>query len=266
MYPTTYHKPDSLKDAEKALKRNDEAKILAGGQTLLPTMKNHLAAPTDLIDIRGIAELHGICEDKGTLVIGATTTHGEIAGSDKVAALCPALASLASVLGDPAVRHVGTIGGSLANNDPAADYPAAVLALGATIETTKRKKIDAEEFFDGMFATSLKEDEIITAVRFPSVEAAGYAKFRNPASRYALVGVFVARTSDGVRVAVTGAGEDGVFRHAGLEAALSANFTAEAARSVEISPDGLLSDLHADAAYRANLIGVMAARAVSAAS
>ncbi|MFD0980539.1 FAD binding domain-containing protein [Tropicimonas aquimaris] len=261
MYPTTYHKPETLESAVAMLQGSEEGKIIAGGHTLLPTMKNHLAAPTDVVDIRGIAALHGISDDSGTLVIGATTTHAEVAGSAVVAAACPALACLAAGIGDPAVRHAGTIGGSLANNDPAADYPAAVLALGATIVTNQRE-IAADEFFDGMFATTLEESEIITAVRFPACEAAGYSKFPNPASRYAMVGVFVAKTNGGVRVAVTGAGEDGVFRHDGLEAALSASFAPEAVDGVSVSPDGLLTDLHGDAAYRANLVKVMAKRAV----
>ncbi|MDV7142116.1 FAD binding domain-containing protein [Tropicimonas sp. TH_r6] len=263
MYPTKYHKPDSLEAALALLSSSEEAKVLAGGHTLLPTMKNHLAAPSDVVDIRGIANLHGICEDGDSIVIGATTTHAEVAGSELVLAACPALACLAAGIGDPAVRHAGTIGGSLANNDPAADYPAAALGLGATIVTTQRE-LAAADFFDGMFATVLEEDEIVTAIRFPKAEAAAYAKFPNPASRYAMVGVFVAKRSDGVRVAITGAGEDGVFRHDGLEAALSANFAPEAVTGVAISPDGLLSDLHGDGEYRANLISVMAKRAVQA--
>ncbi len=263
MYQTKYHKPDSLEAAIALLSSSDEAKVLAGGHTLLPTMKNHLAAPSDVVDIRGIANLHGICEDGGSIVIGATTTHAEVADSALVLSACPALACLAAGIGDPAVRHAGTIGGSLANNDPAADYPAAALGLGATIVTSQRE-LPAEDFFDGMFTTALEDDEIITAIRFPKAEAAGYAKFPNPASRYAMVGVFVAKTSGGVRVAVTGAGEDGVFRHDGLEAALAGEFSPEAAGSVGISPDGLLSDLHGDAEYRANLISVMAKRAVKA--
>ncbi|PRY23870.1 carbon-monoxide dehydrogenase medium subunit [Aliiruegeria haliotis] len=263
MYPTTYHKPETLEAASATLGDAEEAKILAGGHTLLPTMKNHLAAPTDLVDIRGIAALNGISEDGGTLTIGATTTHAEVSNSPVVASACPALACLAGGIGDPAVRHVGTIGGSVANNDPAADYPAAVLGLGATV-VTNRRDIAAEDFFDGMFATVLEEGEIITSVRFPKCDLAGYSKFPNPASRYAMVGVFVAKSGGSVRVAVTGAGEDGVFRHEGLEAALSANFSPDAVDGVAISSDGLLSDLHGDADYRANLIRVMAKRAVSA--
>ncbi|MFV0333695.1 MAG: FAD binding domain-containing protein [Tropicimonas sp.] len=262
MYPTTYHKPQTLEAALALLAGAEEATILAGGHTLLPTMKNHLAAPSDLVDIRGIAALSGIRRDGDTLTIGATTTHHEVANSPDVLAACPALASLAAGIGDPAVRHAGTIGGSLANNDPAADYPTAVLGLGATVITNQRE-IAAEDFFDGLFATALEEHEIITAIRFPASGAAGYAKFPNPASRYAMVGVFVARTGDAVRVAVTGAGEDGVFRHAGLETALSDSFAADAVDGVEVRPEGLLFDLHGDSAYRANLIKVMTKRALA---
>ena len=263
MYPTTYHKPATIEDAVAALNASEEGKLIAGGHTLLPTMKSHLAAPTDLVDIRGIPALQGIREENGTLIIGATTTHAEVASSAIVAKTCPALACLAAGIGDPAVRNVGTIGGSLANNDPAADYPAAVLALDATIVTNQRE-LAADDFFDGLFSTSLNDDEIITAIRFPASEAAGYAKFPNPASRYAMVGVCVARTGGTVRVAVTGAGEDGVFRHAALEAALLGNFSADAVDGVSVSSEGLLSDLHGDNLYRANLVKVMAKRAVAA--
>ncbi|MFV0358813.1 FAD binding domain-containing protein [Tropicimonas sp.] len=264
MYATTYHKPETLEAAAALLDACDEAVILAGGHTLLPTMKNHLAAPSDLVDIRAIPGLVGIADEGGTLIVGAATTHAEVAASPLVAAACPALARLATGIGDPAVRHVGTIGGSVANDDPAADYPAAVLALGATI-VTNRREIAADDFFVGLFATALGEGEIITAFRFPPCEAAGYSKFRNPASRYAMAGVFVARSGGAVRVAVTGAGEDGVFRHEGLEAALAARFAPEAVDGVAIPSEGLLSDLHAAADYRAHLIGVMAKRAVASA-
>lgn len=261
MYAAKYHKPASVADAVAALGSADDAKVLAGGQTLLPTMKQHLAAPSDLVDIRGLDGMVGVTDNGDSLTIGAATTHAEVAAT---ATAIPALASLAAGIGDPAVRHMGTIGGSLANNDPAADYPAAALGLGATIVTNARE-IAADDFFEGMFTTALEDDEIITAVRFPKPKRAGYAKFRNPASRYALVGAFVADTGSGVRVAITGAGADGVFRHDGLESALGGNFSADAVSGVAVSSDGLLSDMHADAAYRANLISVMTKRAVEAA-
>jgi aerobic carbon-monoxide dehydrogenase medium subunit len=265
MYDVHYHRPSSLEDALNLLAGADEPKVLAGGQTLLPTMKQHLAAPSDLVDIRRIPGMSGVRVEDGTLVIGAATTHAEVAGNADVLRHIPSLACLAAGIGDPAVRHLGTIGGSIANNDPAADYPAAVLALDATV-VTNRREIAAESYFAGMFATALDEDEIITAVKFTPPRRGAYAKFRNPASRYAMTGVFVAETASGIRVAVTGAGENGVFRHAGMEAALSANFTPEALDAVSISADDLLSDIHGDAAYRANLVKVMAKRAVAAAA
>jgi carbon-monoxide dehydrogenase medium subunit len=261
MYPTKYHKPASVSDAV-ALLGAEGSKVLSGGQTLLPTMKQHLAAPSDLVDVRGIAELNGIRAGDGSVTIGAATRHADVATNADVKAHIPALAALAGGIGDPAVRAMGTIGGSLANNDPAADYPAAVLGLGATIVTSKRE-IAADDYFEGMFATALEEDEIITAVRFPVAKRAGYAKFRNPASLYAMAGVFVAETGSGVRVAVTGAGSDGVFRHDGMEAALSSNFSAGALDGVSVSEDGMLSDIHGTSAYRANLVKVMAKRAVA---
>ncbi len=264
MYATTYHRPASVADAAKLLSGHAEAKVLAGGQTLLPTMKQHLAAPSDLIDIRRIPGLQGVSVANGALVIGAATAHADVARNAEVLRHAPALACLAAGIGDPAVRHMGTIGGSVANNDPAADYPSAVLALNATV-VTNRREIAADDYFKGMFTTALGADEIITAIRVTPPKRAAYAKFANPASRYALVGVFVAETASGVRVAVTGAGEGGVFRHKGLEAALSASFTPEAVDKVKISADGLLSDIHAGADYRAHLIGVMARRAVAAA-
>jgi carbon-monoxide dehydrogenase medium subunit len=226
-------------------------------------MKQHLAAPSDLVDLRG-AGLSGITVSGSTVTIGATTTHAEVAGNAALQAACPGLAKLAGGIGDPAVRHMGTIGGSIANNDPAADYPAGLLGLGATIVTNTRE-IAADDFFTGMFSTALEDGEIITAVRFEAPAACAYAKFPNPASRYAMTGVFVARTANGVRVAVTGAGSDGVFRHAGMEAALAADFSPAALDAVAVSEDGLLSDIHGSAAYRANLVRVMAKRAVAAA-
>lgn len=265
MYDVHYHRPASLEDALNLIAGADEPKILAGGQTLLPTMKQHLAAPTDLVDIRRIPGMSGVKVEGGVLVIGAATTHAEVAGNAHVLKHVPSLACLAAGIGDPAVRHMGTIGGSIANNDPAADYPSAVLALGATVVTNSRE-IAADDYFEGMFATALEDGEIVTAVKITPPRRGGYAKFRNPASRYAMTGVYVVDTGAGVRVAVTGAGENGVFRHAGLEAALSADFSAAAVDAVEVSSEGLLSDIHADAAYRAHLIKVMAKRAVDAAA
>ncbi len=263
MYPTKYHKAASIDDAVAALSGGDDAAVLAGGQTLLATMKQHLAAPSDLVDIRSIDGMSGVSRDGDGVVIGAATTHAEVAASADVQGLCPALAALAGGIGDPAVRHMGTIGGSIANNDPAADYPAGLLALGATIRTNKRE-ISADDFFQGLFTTALDEGEIITSVSVPSVARSGYAKFRQPASLFAMVGVFVAQGEGGVRVAVTGAGEDGVYRDAGLEAALSADWSGASIDGASVSSAGLLSDIHADADYRANLVKVMAKRAVEA--
>jgi carbon-monoxide dehydrogenase medium subunit len=265
MYDVHYHRPASLEDALNLLAGADEPKILSGGQTLLPTMKQHLAAPSDLVDVRKIPGMRGVRVDGGHLVIGAATTHAEVAGNADVLKHIPSLACLAAGIGDPAVRHLGTIGGSIANNDPAADYPSAVLALNGIVVTNKRQ-IAAEDFFQGMFATALEDGEIITAVKFAPPKRGGYSKFRNPASRYAMVGVYVADTASGVRVAVTGAGENGVFRHGGLEAALKANFAPEAVDGVSVSADGLLSDIHGDSAYRAHLVKVMAKRAVASAA
>ena len=262
MHAFEYAAPASVADAVAAL--NDDAKLLAGGQTLLPTMKQRLAAPATLIDLRKVAGLSGIKREGDSIVIGAMTRHAEVATSETAAAI-KGLVHLAGLIGDPAVRHRGTIGGSLANNDPAADYPAAVLALGATVVTNKRE-IAADDFFAGLFETALEENEIITAVKFPIPEKSGYEKFRNPASRYAMVGVFVAKTASGVRVAVTGAGSDGVFRQAEMEQALAANFSPDAIKGIKVSPDGILSDLHGDAEYRAHLVGVMARRAVASAA
>ncbi|OWU84291.1 carbon monoxide dehydrogenase [Oceanicola sp. 22II-s10i] len=259
MYPTKYHKPADIDAAVAALGSGEDPKVLAGGQTLIATMKQHLASPSDLIDIRGLG-LSGISASGGGVTIGATTVHAEVAASKDVH---PALAKLAGGIGDPMVRNAGTIGGSIANNDPAADYPSAVLGMGATV-VTNRREIAADDYFQGLFMTALEEGEIVTAVKFPAVEKAGYAKFKQPASRFCLVGVFVAKTANGARVAVTGAGEDGVFRHAGLEAALSSNWSPDAVAGVDVSADGLLSDIHGDAEYRANLIRVMAKRAVAA--
>jgi carbon-monoxide dehydrogenase medium subunit len=262
MYDFTYHRPSSLAEAAK-LAGTGEAKIVAGGMTLVPTMKQRLAQPSDLVDLAGIAELKGIKVDGSTLTIGAMTTHDDVAHSADVKKTIPALAALAEGIGDPQVRNRGTIGGSISNNDPAADYPAALLGLDATVITNKRK-IKADEFFKGLFETALQDGEIVTAVSFPKPEKAGYAKFPNPASRYAMVGVMAAKTVGGVRVAVTGAGP-GVFRQKDMEKALASNFSADAIKGVKTDSKNLNSDLHGSAEYRAHLVGVMAGRAVAAA-
>ena len=259
MYNFEYQKPRSLNDAAKAIGGAEDGKLLAGGMTLVPTLKQRLAKPSDLIDLAGIPELRGIKKEGNAIVVGAMTKHVEVATSDVVKGAIPALAQLAEMIGDPQVRNRGTLGGSIANNDPAADYPAAVVALNATVITNKRK-IAADEFFKGMFETALEPDEIITKVSFPLASKAGYAKFRNPASRYAIVGVFVAKTGSNVRVAVTGAGPV-VFRQKDMEAALGKSFAPDAVASVKQSANGLNSDIHASAEYRAHLVTVMAKRA-----
>ncbi len=263
MYDFNHHRPASVDEAVNALAAASDGKLLAGGHTLLPTMKQRLASPSDVIDLGGIAALKGIKEEGGNIVIGAMTTHATVAADAKVKAKIPALAHLAEGIGDAQVRNRGTIGGSIANNDPAADYPAGLVGLGATVHTTKRQ-IPADDFFLGMFETALAEDEIITAVAFTVPEKAGYAKFANPASRYAIVGVMASKGPAGVRVAVTGAGPC-VFRLTDAEAALGGNFSADAVANISLSPDGLNSDMHASAEYRANLVGVMLKRAVAAA-
>ncbi|MGY8677897.1 xanthine dehydrogenase family protein subunit M [Bradyrhizobium sp. UFLA05-153] len=265
MYQTTYHRASSVDEAAALFAKGSEAKYLSGGQTLLPVMKQRLASPSDVIDLAKIKELIGVDASGDTLTIKAATPHYDVATSDAAMKAIPAVAYLASLIGDPAVRYRGTIGGSLANNDPAADYPAAVLALGATIKTNKRS-IAADDYFKGLFATALEDGEIITAVSFPVPAKAGYAKFPHPASRFALTGVFVAQTKSGdVRVAVTGASQSGVMRVGAIEAALKANWAASSIDGVTIPASGLLSDLHGSADYRANLIKVMAQRAVAAA-
>ena len=260
MYETNYHRASSIDDAVAQFAKGTDSRFLSGGQTLLPVMKQRLAAPSDVIDVAKIKDMIGIDVSGDTVTIRAATTHYDVAQSDAVQKAIPALAHLASMIGDPAVRHRGTIGGSLANNDPAADYPAAVLALGAVVKTNKRS-IPAEDFFKGLFTTALEDGEIITAVRFPVPRRAAYMKFKQPASRFSLVGVFVAQFDAGVRVAVTGASSC-VFRHAGLEAALSGSFTPQAAAAVVIDASGLNADLHASAAYRAHLAGVWCRRLV----
>jgi carbon-monoxide dehydrogenase medium subunit len=263
MYDFNYHRPSSLADAAKALQGASEGKLVAGGMTLIPTLKQRLAKPSDLVDLAKIGELTGIKEDGNTIVIGAMTKHVEVASSDVVKGAIPGLAALAEHIGDPAVRNRGTIGGSIANNDPAADYPSAVVALGATVVTNKRK-IAGDDFFKGIFETALDPGEIITAVQFPIPEKAAYSKFPNPASRYAIVGVFVAKTGSGVRVAVTGAGPS-VFRQKEMEVALGKSFAPDAIANIKVSPSGLNGDIHASPEYRAHLVTVMAKRAVAAA-
>src|ERR1700733_3149745 len=265
MYNFTYHRASGLRQATNMLGKFEEAKLLAGGQTLLPTMKLRLASPSHIIDLNKIEGISDI-EMKGrNIVIGALARHADVANSPVVKQAIPALAELAGMIGDPAVRHRGTIGGSVANNDPNADYPAACLALGATIITTKRK-IPADEFFKGLFETALEPDEIVTKVSFPLPKKAAYMKFRNQASRYALVGVFVAKRPSEIRVAVTGAGSEGVFRVTAFEEALKKRFSPKALDGLTVTAEGLNSDLHGSAEYRAHLIAVMARRAVEAAA
>ena len=263
MYKFDYTRATSVAEAAELLATNDENKLLAGGQTLIPTLKQRLAMPASLIDIGKIAELSFIKAEGEAITIGAATRHVDVAGSADVAKHIPSLAALAGEIGDPAVRNLGTIGGSLANNDPAADYPAAALALDAKIRTNKRL-IDADPYFTGMFETALEEDEIITEITFPHPQKAAYVKFPNPASRYAMVGVFVAQTPIDIRVAVTGAGANGVFRVKAMEDALSANWTPDAIANIKVPEADLIGDLHGSADYRSHLITVMAKRAVSA--
>ena len=264
MYQFNYQKPKTLDEAVSMLSAADDGKVLAGGQTLIPTLKQRLAMPSDLIDIGSIKDLAYIKPEGTSIVIGAGTKHNAVATSEDVKRVIPALADLASNIGDPAVRHMGTLGGSIANNDPAADYPAACLALDAKIHTTKRL-ISADEFFTGMFETALEDDEIIKEAVFPHPEKAAYMKFANPASRYAMVGVFVAKGPAGVRVAVTGAGQDGVFRVAEMEQALAANWSPDAVANIKVPATGINADMHGSAEYRAHLVTVMAKRAVAAA-
>ncbi|MBY5935692.1 FAD binding domain-containing protein [Tateyamaria omphalii] len=259
MYNFDVEKPGTIAEAAAAMGA-DEAQALGGGQTLIPTLKQRLASPSKLVSLKGVAEMQGMGKDGNTLRIGGATTHATVAADGSY----PALSALASHIGDPAVRNRGTIGGSLANNDPAACYPAAALASGATIVTNTRQ-ISADDYFQGMFDTALEEGEIITAVSFPIPQAANYQKFVQPASRFALVGVFVAKYADGVRVAVTGASNEGVFRWTEAEAALSTNFSASALDGLTVDPDNMITDLHGAAAYRAHLVKVMTGRAVTAA-
>lgn len=265
MYQTTYHRASTVDEAVSLFGKSSEAKFLAGGQTLLPVMKQRLAAPSDVIDLGKIKELQGIELSGDVLTIKAGTIYYDIMQSADVKKAIPAIAHLTSVLGDPAVRYRGTIGGSIANNDPAADFPAALLALGATVKTNKRS-IAAADFFKGLFTTALEDGEIITAVSFPVPEKAGYEKMRHPASRFALTGVFVAKTKSGeIRVAATGASQSGVMRVPAIEAALKSNWSPSALDNITIPASGLLADIHGTAEYRANLVKVMAQRAVAAA-
>jgi carbon-monoxide dehydrogenase medium subunit len=261
MYEFAYEKPPTLADAVKLLASDPDAKALAGGQTFIPVLKQRLNKPNLVVDLAKLA-LTGITVTGETITIGAMTTHGEIATSADIKRAIPGLAAQAGMIGDTQVRNRGTIGGSLANNDPSACYPSAVLAMGATIKTDRRS-IAAEDFFDGMFTTTLQPGELITAVEFPIPAKSAYAKFRNPASRYAMVGVFVAKGPKGVRVAVTGASQSGVFRHTAAETALTANWSPDALKNLTTPAEGLNSDIHASAEYRAHLVTVMARRAVA---
>src|SRR5687768_2107584 len=263
MHAFEYHRPSSTKDAVALGEKKDEGRYLAGGQSLVQAMKLRLSSPSDLIDLGTIKELAFVKASGSTVEIGAMTRHADVAGSTDVQKAIPALASLAGIIGDRQVRHMGTLGGSLANSDPAADYPAAVLGLGATITTNKRK-IEADSFFKGLYETALEEGELITSVSFPVPKRAAYVKFKNPASRFALVGVFVADFGGKARVGVTGAGPC-AFRQAEMEKALASKFAPESVASVKVSSSGLNGDLHASPEYRAHLITVMAKRAVEAA-
>jgi carbon-monoxide dehydrogenase medium subunit len=262
MHAFEYHRPGSTKEA-LSLGKKDEARYLAGGQSLVQAMKLRLSSPSDLIDLGSLKELSFVKASKDGVEIGAMTRHADVAQSKDVQKAIPALAALAGQIGDRQVRHMGTLGGSLANNDPAADYPAAVLGLGATVTTNKRK-IEADKFFKGLYETALEAGELITSVAFPAPKRAAYMKFKNPASRFAIVGVFVADFGGKVRVAVTGAGPC-AFRQADMEKALSAKFAPDAVASIKVKPSGLNNDLHASPEYRAHLITVMAKRAVEAA-
>ncbi len=262
MYAFTFHRPQTVRQAASLLAKNTDAKLLAGGQTLLPTMKLRLAGPPQIIDMSLVEGLSGIEQSGRGLTIGAMTRHFEVNSSPVVAQAIPVLAKMAGLIGDPAVRHMGTIGGSVANNDPNADYPAACLGLGATIITNKRR-IKADDFFSGMFSTVLEPAEIIVKVSFPIPKRAAYQKFRNQASRFALVGVFVSKRGSEIRVAVTGAGSNGVFRVPSFEEALKKRFAPKSLEGLTIPADGMNADIHGSAEYRAHLVGVLARRAVA---
>ena len=262
MYETNYHRPKSLSEAAQIFSGAADASYISGGHTLLPAMKARLAGPADLIDLRHVPELKGIQVSADTVTIGAGMTHAQVAASAEVKKAISTLAALAGSIGDPAVRHLGTIGGSIANNDPAADYPAAALALLATIHTDKRQ-IAADQFFTGLYTTALEPGEIVTRIAFKVPQTSGYAKFRNPASRYPMAGVFVAKHKDGsVRVGVTGAGNDGVFRWQAAEQALASSFTAGALKGLTVEASRMMGDIHGSPAYRANLVAVLGRRAM----
>lgn len=264
MYDFAYHRPKTLAEATSALKGKPEARAMSGGMTLIPTLKQRLAKPSDVVDLNGIKDLAGIKVDASGVTVGGMTRHADVASSADVKKAIPALAHLAGHIGDPAVRNRGTMGGSVANSDPAADYPAAVLALNATV-TTNSRTIKADDFFKGLFETALEDGELITGITFPKADKAGYMKFPNPASRYAMVGVFVAKTGNTVRVAVTGAGPC-AFRVKAMEDALAKNFSSDAIKDITVPADGLNSDIHGSAEYRAHLVNVMARRAVDQAN
>jgi len=262
MHNFAYHRPETLDEARRIFAEAGDAMFLAGGQTLIPTLKQRLRQPSDIIDLARIPALQGITVQSDVVTIGAMTPHADVAASPDVRRLIPGLAALAGEVGDPQVRNLGTLGGSIANNDPAADYPAAVLGLGARIETSART-IEGDDFFTGLFETALAPGEVIVKVSFQVPRRAAYMKSRNPASRYAVVGVFVAETMSGVRVAVAGAGPC-AFRHPEMEAALTASFSIDAIANITVAASDFNADLHATAAYRAHLVGVMARRAVAA--
>jgi carbon-monoxide dehydrogenase medium subunit len=260
MYDFNYQRATSVDDAASKYEAADDARYLAGGMTMVPVLKQRLDQPSDVVDLGGLDDLRGISEDGGAIVVKAMTTHHEVNTSDLVKSKIPALAELAGTIGDPMVRNRGTIGGSLANNDPAASYPAAVLGLGATIQTNKRS-IEADDYFTGMFETALEEGELITAVSFPVPEQAGYKHFPNPASRYPIVGAFVAQTGGGVRIGITGAAPC-AYRQTEFEEALAGGLDPESLKGIEVSADGMNSDIHASSEYRAHLVNVMARRAI----
>ncbi|HEX9906440.1 MAG TPA: xanthine dehydrogenase family protein subunit M [Propylenella sp.] len=262
MYQTTYHRPTSVAEAASLFSSAGDAAYISGGHTLLPAMKARLAAPANLIDLRHVAEMKGIQVSGDAVTIGGAMTHAEVAQSADVRKAIATLAALAGSIGDAQVRHLGTIGGSVANNDPAADYPAAVLALAGAVHTDKRQ-IAADDYFTGLYTTALNEGEIVTKVSFRIPETCGYAKFRNPASRYPMAAVFVAKHKDGsVRVGVTGAGNNGAFRWTAAEQALAKNFAPDAVRGLTVDASGMMGDIHGSAEYRANLVAVMARRAL----
>ena len=265
MYNFSFHRPTTVRQAAGLLSRNPDAKLLAGGHSLLPVMKQRLAQPSALIDLSQVEGMSGV-ELKGrSVVIGAMTRHADVANSQVLKDAMPALAGVPGSIGDPQVRNRGTIGGSIANNDPNADYPAALLGLGATIITNKRR-IVADDFFQGMFTTALEEGEIIVKVSFPIAKKAAYEKFKHPASGFALVGVFVSKRGPDIRVAVTGAGANGVFRVKSFEEALKKRFAAKSIEGLTVPATGMNSDIHASAEYRAHLIGVLARRALAKAT